>query len=206
MTVICNPNNPDGRLIPVADLRSFVEAQTGAGVTTVVDEAFADLHPDASLIPQIGSLDAVVLRLFGKFYGLAGLRLGFAVGPPERIHRLRAQLGDWPVSSPAIRIGCTALADRAWQDQTRSRLAQDATRLRGLLDRRGFEVAGGTDLFVLIRDDHADAVHRELAYRGIWTRVFDHRDDWLRIGLPPDAAGASRLDTALAVIRSPRGK
>lgn len=206
IVVLCNPNNPDGRLISGTDLRGFVAAQTAAGRLTVVDEAFIDLSLRDSLVPMLAGLDAVVLRSFGKFHGLAGLRLGFVLGAPGRVDPLRALLGDWPVSSPAIRIGRKALADHNWQEATRSRLAEDSRRLRAILDRHGLAVAGSTDLFTLVRDDAAYAIHDGLARHGIWTRVFDQRPDWLRIGLPGNADALARLDLALAAIRSRRGE
>jgi cobalamin biosynthetic protein CobC len=137
------------------------------------------------------------LRSFGKFFGLPGLRLGFVAGPRAIIDRLTPLLGDWPVSAPAIDVGRMALKDHAWQAETRIRLSESADRLRALLNRHRFNITGGTDLFVLVETPEADALHHCLAQAGIWTRLFDYQPDWIRIGLPGDAAAFARLDSAL---------
>ena len=88
-----------------------------------------------------------MLRSFGKFYGLPGLRLGFALGPPSEIEALAALAGPWPVSGPALALGAAALADTAWAAATRARLAAEAPRLDALAARAGWGLVGGTDLF-----------------------------------------------------------
>jgi cobalamin biosynthetic protein CobC len=166
----------------------------------IVDEAFADTAPATSLMPVLdGKLPAVVLRSIGKFYGLAGLRLGFVAGDDAIVGRLASLLGDWPVSGPAIAVARAALADTAWQAATRERLKQDMDRLHHIVDRHGLNSIGGTDLFLLIEDGDAAAIHRNLAERGIWTRIFAYEPRWLRLGVPPDD-GFDRLDRALAEI------
>lgn len=198
VVVLANPNNPDGRTFAGADLARLGSALTGRGGILVVDEAFADVEPDVSLVPHLDQAPALVLRSFGKFFGLAGLRLGFVAGPPAAVDRLARLLGDWPLSSAAIAVGEAALADRAWQGQARARLAASAGRLRALLASHGVTIAGGTDLFVLIEDPDAAGLHGRLAKAGIWTRIFPYRHDWLRLGLPGGEAGFARLDAALA--------
>lgn len=198
--VVGNPNNPDGRTV-APDVLAALARQLGArGGFLVVDEAFADVAPEVSLMPHLDGLPAVVLRSFGKFYGLAGLRLGFAAGAESIIGQLTALLGDWPVSAPAISIGRAALADDAWRTTTRARLKRDAARLHDLLQRHGLAVASGTDLFALVESDAAQAIHEALARRGIWTRIFDYEPRWLRLGLPPPD-GFDRLERALAAVR-----
>ncbi len=198
--VAANPNNPDGRSISNAELARSAAAVSERGAMLVVDEAFADLDPTLSLVPFLDQTPAVVLRSFGKFFGLPGLRLGFVAGPRVVVDRLAHLLGDWPVSAPAIDVGRMALKDHAWQAETRIRLRESADRLRALLTRHGLNIAGGTDLFVLVETPEADALHHCLAQAGIWTRLFDYRHDWIRIGLPGNAASFTRLDTALGGI------
>jgi cobalamin biosynthetic protein CobC len=140
----------------------------------------------------------VILRSFGKFYGLAGLRLGFAIGTPDMIERIAAGLGPWPCSGPALLIGRSALGDQPWADHTRGKLEQQARKLDQVLVQAGFTIAGGTPLFRLARHPHAAKLHAALARRHIWCRSFDWADDLLRFGVPPDAAALDRLAAALS--------
>jgi cobalamin biosynthetic protein CobC len=195
--VLANPNNPDGRAIGGETLARLAHRLAARGGLLVVDEAFADLIPELSLLPHLGALPAVVLRSFGKFFGLAGLRLGFVAGPEPLLGRLAGTLGDWPVSNAALIVGAAALADGAWQENSRRQLHEIAAGLRGLLAGHGLRVAGGTDLFVLAEIGDAAALHHELAKRGVWTRAFARRPQWLRFGLPPDRDALDRLDAAL---------
>ncbi|MEX0851823.1 MAG: threonine-phosphate decarboxylase CobD [Bauldia sp.] len=200
VVVLVNPNNPDGRLARRDSLVALAARLAARGGLLVVDEAFADLTPTASLMPRLAGLPALVLRSLGKFYGLPGLRLGFVAGALPFIDRLAALLGDWPVSGPALTVGRAALADVGWRDRTRERLHAQATELRRLLARRGLKASGGTDLFVLVDDPHAATIHRGLAERGIWTRAFAEVPSWLRLGLPKDDTSRARLDRALGEI------
>ncbi len=190
--VLCNPNNPDGRRTPAAAL---VELAARIGML-VVDEAFADLEePGLSLAPMLPA-NAVVLRSFGKTYGLAGLRLGFAIAPPALAQTIRAALGPWAVSGAAVEIGTAALADRAWLAAARARSAGDAARLDRLLSDAGMRVIGGTRLFRLAAVADATAAFERLGRAGILVRQFEAEPGWLRFGLPGD--GWDRLEAALA--------
>jgi cobalamin biosynthetic protein CobC len=191
VAVLANPNNPDGRVL----LPSALAALARRSALVIVDEAFADVAPEASLATLLPE-NVLVLRSVGKFYGLAGVRLGFVIGAGDMIVRVGAMLGDWAVSGPAIAIGTAALADTGWRDATRARLRADAAALRALLAAHGLAVAGGTDLFALVATADARALHRALAERGIWTRAFAENPAWLRIGLP--GAGFARLERALS--------
>ncbi|MCX5515089.1 threonine-phosphate decarboxylase [Kaistia algarum] len=195
IVVLANPNNPDGRTHEAAEL--VAAATDGAvGRLLIVDEAFCDLTPEISLIPQLPN-GTLVLRSFGKFYGLAGLRLGFVVGSGATVERLRRVLGDWPVSGPAIAAGTAALADEPWQAATRERLALDRLRLDAALFAHDLDRIEGTDLFRTVHTPLAADLHVELARRGVWTRIFDAETDRIRIGLPArDAFG--RWESALA--------
>ena len=174
--VVVHPNNPDGRLHePHPDDRLLV-----------VDESFCDVMPDASLIRLAAMPGVIVLKSFGKFWGLAGLRLGFAIGDPALITRLADMLGPWPVSGPALITGRTALSDHAWAEATRLRLACDAERLDCLITKRGARLAGGTTLFRLYEVDDAARWQERLARRHVWSRIFPYSRHWLRLGLPPE--------------------
>lgn len=200
--VIVNPNNPDGREVAPRILGDWAAAARAGGHFLIVDEAFADVRPGLSLVLENMPENAVVLRSFGKFYGLAGLRLGFAVAARDLVRRIEAALGPWAVSGPALEVGARALADDAWAAQTRGRLAADAARLRRMLADRlgpgGGTVAGGTDLFVLFDHPAAPDLNEHLGRAGILVRAFDFDARLVRFGLPAGAAAWARLDGALA--------
>ena len=185
--VVVHPNNPDGQ---------FREVQPGG--LLIIDESFCDVAPERSLIGLADQPGVIVLKSFGKFWGLAGVRLGFAMGDPGLISRLAEMLGPWPVSGPALVIGAAALTDQVWAMATRARLVADAARLDGLMTGRGAALVGGTTLFRLYDVAEATAWQDRLARAQIWTRVFPYNRRWLRLGLPGTAAGWAQLEAALA--------
>ncbi len=184
--VVVHPNNPDGRL-----WRDGLDAPL-----TVIDESFCDVTPEASHIARASRPGTLILKSFGKFWGLAGLRLGFAIGDPALIARLREALGPWQVSGPALEIGARALEDMAWAEATRARLVQDTARLDALVTGRGARLVGGTTLFRLYEVDSAQDWFTRLAEAHILTRIFPYSRTWIRLGLPgPD--GWDQLERAL---------
>jgi cobalamin biosynthetic protein CobC len=197
LAVVVNPNNPDGRVMPRPALRSLAETLAQRGGLLVVDEAFMEVGPaGASLADCVGD-GLIVLRSFGKFFGLAGLRLGFAIAAPERAARLRAQLGPWPVAGPAIAIGSLALADSTWIETTRRSVMFAAQRLDDLLVGAGLEIVGGTALYRLVRTNRAALVFEHLGRAGIVARRFTHAPMLLRFGLPGSELAWERLGLAL---------
>ena len=184
VAIVVNPNNPDGRLVSVAALHGLAREMTRHGGLLVVDEAFADVLPvSASLVPDLPG-NALVLRSFGKAYGLAGLRLGFAVASFALAEKLRATLGPWAVSGAAVEIGTAALADGGWLATSVARLAEDGARLDRCLAAAGFREVRGTPLFRLANHPEAEHWFERLGQAGILVRPFaDHRN-WLRFGLP----------------------
>lgn len=197
VVVIVNPNNPTGRLVPPADLAAAAERLARTDGLLVVDEAFVDVLPaGASVVPDLPPA-TVVLRSFGKTYGLAGVRLGFAVAPADLATRMRAALGPWAVSGPAIAIGARALADDAWLAAATKRLTAGARRMDDLLRGAGCAIVGGTPLFRLA--DHTDAatLAQRLGRAGIHVRTFSRNARWLRLGLPGDEPAWQRLARAL---------
>ena len=191
--VVVNPNNPDGRVWTAAQ----AIAGLALGGLLVIDESFADTCAHVSLIGLAGRPGTIILKSFGKFWGLAGLRLGFAVGDAGLIARLSGMLGPWPVSGPALAIGAAALGDGAWTEATRARLGRDAARLDALVTARGATSLGGTDLFRLYDTADARRWQDRLAARRIWTRVFPYNPRWLRVGLPGTPQAWARLEAAL---------
>jgi cobalamin biosynthetic protein CobC len=183
---VVNPNNPDGRVTPPEQLLDLHD-RLGCGDALIVDEAFADVDPTLSIATLAGTSRAprlIVLRSFGKFFGLAGLRLGFVIATTPIAARLRALLGDWPVSVDAIVAGCAAYADTVWIERTRDWLQRQSQRLDTLLERLGYEVIGGTSLYRLTRTSDAPNRFQTLLRAGILVRPFDHEATLLRFGIP----------------------
>lgn len=199
--VLVHPNNPDGAACDPVWLRRVARRRSAAHRWLIVDESFVEASPELSVAGETAP-GLVVLRSFGKFYGLAGVRLGFVVGAPELVARVRGQFGDWPVGAEALVAGTTAYADLAWREATLDRLRVDAARLDGLLAAAGFEGLGGTALFRLVRSPGAARRFEALCRAGILTRPFPDAPTWLRFGLP-DGAGWSRLETALKMEIAP---
>jgi cobalamin biosynthetic protein CobC len=198
VAIVVNPNNPDGRIISRAALLDLHARLARHAGVLIVDEAFADFDAKKeSLAPSLPTSRAVVLRSFGKAYGLAGLRLGFALASPDMVPSLRAALGPWPVSGPAIAIGIRALADSDWREAMRARLGGDAARLDALLHGAGWRIIGGTRLFRLAAHADARASFDRLLVAGILTRPFVDAPDRLRFGIPGDENAWERLATAL---------
>ena len=196
--VVVNPNNPDGRTFPSQILAETAVLLAERGGLLVVDEAFMDvLGRCNSLVPCLPQAGAVVLRSFGKIYGLAGLRLGFAAASPEVGAMLRRAIGPWAVSGPALEIGQRALLDNSWLTKTVAWLCDEANRLDGLLQSAGFEIVGGTPLFRLARHKKAAHWFEQLGRAGILTRPFHAKPDWLRFGIPQPLADWDRLGAAL---------
>ena len=195
--VVVNPNNPDGRRVSPTDLLALADRLAARGGWLVVDEAFADVVQDVSVAAAVGRKGLVVLRSFGKFHGLAGLRLGFALADPPTTEAIQAALGPWAISGPAIVVGTQALGDQDWAVATRARLQSDAQRLDRLLCRAGFEILGGTDLFRLVRTANGDDWTGRLGMMGVHVRGFDEARDTLRFGLPGAEACWQRLASAL---------
>ena len=202
LVIAANPNNPDGRLLRRADLLALAVDLRRRNGLLVVDEAFMDVGPPgASLAADVSCGNVVVLRSIGKFFGLAGVRLGFALAAPSLTARLCALLGPWAVSGPALGIAERALADIGWIEGTRGRLAKAAARLDAILARSGLEVLGGTHLFRLVQTPAANALFHHLGRGGIFVRVFPENASWLRFGLPGSERAWLRLEDALVSFR-----
>lgn len=190
VVVAVNPNNPTGRLLTTDELRAV------RGML-VLDEAFIDLHPQTASLAGEPPENTVILRSFGKTYGLAGVRLGFAIGGRAIVERLRDELGPWAVSGSAIEVGRIALGDDRWLGTTASRLTEIGRRLDGLLVNAGFELLGGTALFRLAAHARAARAADILASHGVHVRSFENEPTWLRFGMPLEGSQLDRLAGAL---------
>lgn len=201
--VIGNPNNPDGVRFPPETLLGIADRLQAQGGLLVVDEAFADAEAEATLSSHAGREGLLVFRSLGKFYGLGGLRLGFALAAPRLAAALREGLGAWPVSGPACLIGGKALGDAVWRESARKTLVARGAALDSKLEKAGLNVIGRTLLFRLIRSTSARTQFNRLAEQGILVRAFIERSEWLRIGIP-DEAGLARLSAALDTLHAGR--
>lgn len=195
--VVCNPNNPDGRLLSAAWLTDLADVCASHGSYLVVDEAFADFCEDsvAHLLPHPA---LIILRSFGKTYGLPGVRLGFLLADGDFAARFRAALGSWPVGSIGLAVGQQALQDTAWRQHVRQQVFDAHTRLLRVLDAAGLSCVGQAPLFTLVNTVYAADLWRHLCQHGIVTRIFSDQPGRLRIGLPGNDVAWARLEDALA--------
>lgn len=198
VAIVCHPNNPTADDADPAQLLAWRGRLAARGGWLVVDEAFRDTRPERSVIGAAGQPGLVVLRSLGKFFGLAGARVGFVAGRPMLLDLLAGALGPWCVAGPSAAVATAALQDAAWQQVQRERLLLASQRLATLLSARGLPVCG-SDFFAWTDAPAAAALHEGLAARhAIWTRRFDEAQRVsLRFGLPGDEAGWQRLDHAL---------
>jgi cobalamin biosynthesis protein CobC len=195
--ILANPNNPDGRMFDRGSMKDLMAGRGSRG-WLLVDEAFADTDPGFSIADQVAQdRRLLVFRSFGKFFGLAGVRLGFVLGPPAFLAQLRHKLGAWPLSAAAIAIGTAAYRDRPWIEAMRMRLVSDAKSLDAILRHAGLDPIGACPLFRLVETADAHALFERLARKAILTRPFADNPHWLRVGLPANDAALARLETAL---------
>jgi cobalamin biosynthesis protein CobC len=195
--VVSNPNNPTGERVTVADLLEWHARLSERGGWLVVDEAFADCAPENSVAPFTDRAGLVVLRSLGKFFGLAGARVGFVLAARPLLNTLAEALGPWSIAGPSRWVARDALLDRPWQDATRQRLRHDSRRLADLLTRGGLAPHGGCELFQWVRTERALQLHEDLASQGILARHFGSVPS-LRFGLPATAEHWRRLEEVIA--------
>lgn len=195
--VVCNPGNPTGARVAPQRLAAWADRLAARRGWLVVDEAFADTTPDQSVAARSGRSGLIVLRSLGKFFGLAGLRLGFAAAHEALLAELAEAIGPWTVSGPAQQIGCAALSDHAWQIRMRRHLSESGARLHALLAQHGV-CSSGSALYQWWPEPDAEGFHRHMAGRGIWVRLFTRGAPGIRMGLPPDEDGWRSVEQALA--------
>ena len=199
IVVLVQPNNPTGVHFGRERLLEWHTRLARRGGWLVVDEAFIDTTPAQSLVPLAGADGLVVLRSVGKFFGLAGARVGFVFAPGSVRAALAERLGPWTLAGPARWAARHALADRAWQTQARAALLTAGERLQALLETHGLPACGPA-LFKLVATPDAARLHAAFARRGILLRLFE-TPQAVRFGLPSDEAGWARLAAALAACR-----
>ncbi|MEG0244727.1 MAG: threonine-phosphate decarboxylase CobD [Pseudomonas sp.] len=194
--VVVNPNNPTGLSLTPQRLLDWHARPAERGGWLVVDEAFMDNTPHLSLASQANQVGLIVLRSFGKFFGLAGVRLGFVLAERKLLKLLAEQVGPWAVSGPTRELGQVCLRDSAGHTYQRQRCEDASQRLFRLLEQYGLRPQGGCALFQWLISDHAEQLHEFMAQRGILLRLFVH-DSSLRFGLPGTDADWLRLEQAL---------
>ncbi|MGH6760131.1 MAG: threonine-phosphate decarboxylase CobD [Phyllobacterium sp.] len=199
VVAVVNPNNPDGRIAPVQELIPLADRLAAKGGFLVVDEAFADPHPEMSIAAHAGREGLIVLKSFGKFFGLAGLRLGFAITDRRFAGRLSERLGPWAVSGPALVIAAHAFSGGEALQNFTERLAERRQRLSVVFPQSGLREAGGTMLFSLVETRAAQEIYEALCEQRVLVRKFAYAPNWLRFGLPLDEADAQRLGSALEI-------
>lgn len=203
LAIVVNPNNPDGRLATAEDLAALAKHLARKGGLLLVDEAFVDLLPAAaSLVPALPDAGALVLRSFGKVFGLPGVRLGFAVTNALIGESLRSLLGPWAVSGPAIALGYAALQDDTWFGALSPRLEGSAKIVDAALRQCGAERIGGTPLFQLFAHGEAQRIFSGFGREGVLLRRFPERPNWLRIGLVASVFEARLQETAARVAKT----
>ncbi len=184
--VYVHPNNPNG-LYASLDPEWFASPPTPEAQFVILDESFCDADPDMSYVAHTASGHMAVVKSFGKFWGLAGVRLGFLIGEQSLIDDVAALMGPWPVSGIALDVGARALEDRDWADATIKRLTEDYQRLDALMKAAGAGTGFGTHLFRTYAVRDAAEWQDRLARGHVWSRIFPYNKRWLRLGLPhPD--------------------
>lgn len=183
--VLIAPNNPTAERCEPEDLRALTQALAPRRGWLVVDQAFADL--DACRVLDLGHR-CVVLRSLGKFFGLAGLRVGFVAAQDRLLAHLQASLGPWGIAHPARWIATQALQDLAWQHQQRERIARQSEAWGAWLAQRlGCRVANG-GLFCTVTQPApvCQHIYQSLGAKGVLVRIFDVIDgeNLVRFGLP----------------------
>lgn len=199
IVILVAPNNPTGTVYDIDDLTELSKKLPPRGGLLVIDEAFMDVSPDYSFGSALPGTGVIVLKSFGKFFGLAGVRLGFAAGDHNLITQLKDRLGPWAVSGVAMEVALKAFNDTRWITQTRNRLAADRKRLENMLSKAHLTVLGGTDLFSYVRAEQALQMYEHLCQNHILIRPFANTPDKLRFGHPASANDWDRLAEALRI-------
>ena len=193
VVLVCNPNNPTGKRFNKAQLLTWHQTLSTRGGWLIVDEAFMDTTPEDSIAAHTHLPNLLVLRSLGKFFGLAGARVGFLLAEINVLKKAQEALGPWAVNGASRFIAIHALNNLTWQADTRTTLSADSLRLKQLLTQYGLMPNGGTDLFQFVMTAQSSAIHQALAKQGVWVRLFESA---LRFGLP-EKSDWNKLEQAL---------
>jgi histidinol-phosphate aminotransferase len=203
VVLISNPNNPTGTVVPKADLLRFIAAVPPA-VTVVIDEAYIHYTPEADVSAAVKERkNLLVLRTFSKVYGLAGLRIGYALGHPDLIGRLREHTSFFNINAVGFAGALAALDDTAHVERCRALMREGKEFWEKTLRARGTAfVRSEAPFFLAEAGGDADAVVRKLSAEKVYVRP---GRDWdmprhVRISFGPmdeNRAVAAALEKAL---------
>jgi cobalamin biosynthetic protein CobC len=194
--LIINPNNPTGLIFSKQQLLQWQEILLKQNSYLIVDEAFMDSNTCNSLISSISRPNLIILRSTGKFFGLAGIRLGFVFSNQSILNKISELQGPWPISGPSRWLAQKALADAQWQKETLVEIQKNSRRLQSLLSIHHLKPNGGTDLYQWIKTSYATKIYHHLNKHGILTRLFSDPSS-LRVGLPKNEIEWQKLELAL---------
>ncbi len=200
IAVLVNPNNPTCAVISPEKITKWHSEWVKEDGLLIIDEAFMDVTPHLSAAKSEPPKNTLILKSFGKFFGLAGVRLGFATGDPTITRQLSEALGPWALSGIAAEIGICAFQDHKWQEDTRLQLKTMSEQLSDLIANTPGRVVGNAGLFVLAEFENAGTVYEQLCHHHILTRPFEYNDKWLRFGLPKNEEALTRLSDAFSVL------
>jgi cobalamin biosynthesis protein CobC len=195
VVLLCNPNNPTAMQFSPEYLLKLHAQLAARGSWLILDEAFIDATPSASIAAHTHLEGLFVLRSLGKFFGLAGARVGFLLAPKHWLNKAQEIIGPWTLTGASRFIALQALSDGAWQVSARIQLAADSARLTDLLSKYGLVPAAKTRLFQFVLTPRAIETQQALAQQGVWVRLFAEVTA-LRFGLPPENAW-DKLESAL---------
>lgn len=199
--VVINPNNPAATLHSGKTLLSW-RAQMRDDAILIIDEAFIDVTPHESVLPLLPTpipANTVILRSVGKFFGLAGARVGFCFASPKHLALMTQVLGPWTLSGPSRYVVQHALSNTQWHSHTRTALLDQSQRMHTLLNRYFTKVMPQV-LFQRVELCDAAYWHQALAQQGVFTRLCDEKDA-LRFGLPHQESDWQKLESALQHIK-----
>ncbi len=197
--ILINPNNPTGQTFSREQLLNWHQMLRQNNGWLIIDEAFADCNLSNSLSAHPVQGGLIVLRSLGKFFGLAGVRCGFVISTENLLNNLQEKLGPWSISHPSRYITTQALNDKNWQQQTRAKLPPQSRQLQQLLTEHNLQPTGGCELFQWVKTEHAEAIHQQMASKGILTRLFQQPDS-LRFGLPENEEQWQYLEQVLVTL------
>ena len=198
IVIVVNPNNPDGDAIDPDVLVEYANKLGAKGGALIVDEAFGDISSEFSAMPYAGTQGLIILRSIGKFFGLAGIRLGFAYCDEQRREQLENAIGIWPVSAPSLYVAQQALLDKTWIKRAHKTIEARCQGLDQTLVDADLEIIGGTMLYTLVEHSRAEKLVKHLAKNHILVRHFNGRKEWIRFGLPANVNQTKRLAKVLS--------
>ncbi len=205
--LVINPNNPTTKIINPQQLRNLHQLLQNKGGYLIVDEAFMDITPEHSLAKYCPSSSLIVLRSLGKFFGLAGIRLGFVLAEQSLLEPLIHMLGPWAVTAPTRWVGAMALQDELWQQSQRPRLITSANKLATYLHNKLSKInysLAHTGLFITVdvAANYGDLIYEHLAMHGVLIRYFklNNQQVSLRFGLLKNDLEWNHFDKAMSEI------